>query len=77
MTDMDIKFELLAAKKEVTRLRNRVEKQDALLLRWNKAASRAGMAGSEFHDDPERVFERVNSHCDSLRAVLLRREVTI
>ena len=34
-----------------------IEKLRALCLRWNKAAAKAGTMGSEFIDDPERVFE--------------------
>lgn len=33
-----------------------LEQCRALLLRWNKAAAAAGTIGSEFIDDPERVF---------------------
>ena len=35
----------------------KIEKLQALCLRWNQAATRAGAAGSEFIDHPERVFE--------------------
>ena len=34
-----------------------LEKMEAMILRWNKAASKAGCCGSEFIDSPERVFE--------------------
>jgi hypothetical protein len=36
-----------------------IEKLRALCLRWNKAAAKAGCAGSEFIDDPEFVFARL------------------
>jgi len=41
---------------------NNVERLRALCLRWNKAASAAGVCGSEFVDDPERVFKRIAEH---------------
>ena len=39
-----------------------VERLQALCLRWNKAASAAGAAGSEYVDSPERVFETLAHH---------------
>ena len=36
-----------------------VERLRALTRRWNVAASRAGFAGSEYIDNPELVFRRV------------------
>ena len=48
--------------------------------RWNKAASASGYAGSEFHDEPESVFELVRSdrhklHLLRIENVRLKREV--
>lgn len=44
--------------------------------RWNLAATRAGFAGSEFIDEPERVFAEVQRRHDSLwrQVKKLRRE---
>lgn len=35
------------------------QERTALEHRWNVEAARAGFAGSEYIDDPERVFARV------------------
>lgn len=45
--------------------------ENALLLRWNKAASQAGMAGSEYVDDPERVFARVRENREAMMRALV------
>ena len=44
-------------------LEARNKKAEALLLRWNKAAGWY-CAGSEFVDDPERVFESIKSRME-------------
>lgn len=45
--------------------------ENALLLRWNKAAAGAGMAGSEYVDDPERVFARVRENREAMMRSLV------
>lgn len=42
--------------------------------RWNRAASLAGYAGSEFHNDPERVFARVRAGREKLMEVVRRKQ---
>lgn len=44
--------------------------ENRLLLRWNQAAGSVGICGSEYVDDPERVFERVKENRDTLMRVL-------
>lgn len=71
---IEIKFQLLEAQRDLEKARKLCDKQAALLLRWNKAAAHAGMAGSEYVDDPERVFERVIASRTSLHSMLRRAE---
>jgi hypothetical protein len=49
-----------------------IEKLRALCRRWNRAAANAGICGSEYFDDPERVFDRVEETRNCLRDALLR-----
>jgi hypothetical protein len=44
-----------------------------LELRWNKAATDAGFVGSEWIDDPERIFRKVKE----MRHDLLQAKITI
>jgi hypothetical protein len=50
----------------------RIEKLRELCQRWNVAASGVGICGSEYVDDPERVFEAVRSSREILTQALLR-----
>ncbi len=47
-----------------------IKKLQALCLRWNKAAASAGICGSEYIDDPERVFQAVNDTRGALMRAL-------
>lgn len=77
MTDtLQVKFDLLEARKELAKARKTIESQADLLNRWNKAASHAGICGSEYINDPERVFERVIANRTSLHSMLRKAEVT-
>ena len=53
-----------------------VRKLRELCLRWNKAASDAGFAGSEYIDSPERVFQRVTESRSLLIGVIHRYATT-
>ena len=53
-----------------------VQKLRDLCLRWNKAASDAGFTGSEYIDDPERVFHRVAESRSVLMGVIHRYATT-
>lgn len=48
------------------------EKLVALCIRWEKAHCEAGLIGSEYYADPERVFQRVRDQRDSLHRGLMR-----
>jgi hypothetical protein len=48
------------------------EKLVALCKRWEKAHCEAGLIGSEYYADPERVFQRVRDQRDSLHRGLMR-----
>jgi hypothetical protein len=48
------------------------EKLVALCKRWEKAHCEAGLIGSEYYADPERVFQRVREQRDSLHRGLMR-----
>jgi len=58
---------------ENNQLRAELEKANALNHRWNRAASAHGPCGSEFHNEPERVFERVLETRTSLMETVKRR----
>jgi hypothetical protein len=69
-------FESLAARITVSNVALREKMQrDALYAslndRWNLAACNAGIAGSEYVDYPERVFDRVNETRGGLKRALV------
>ena len=49
-----------------------IEKLRVLCRRWNIAASRVGICGSEYIDDPERVFAQVRATRDAMMRALIR-----
>ena len=53
-----------------------VQKLRDLCLRWNKAASDAGFTGSEYIDDPERVFQRATESRSVLMGLIHRYATT-
>lgn len=56
---------------DVNRLRD-------LCLRWNRAAADAGYAGSEYIDDPDRVFSRViESHRTLIKALVKEKKAAL
>ena len=48
------------------------EKLVALCKRWEKAHCEAGLIGSEYYADPERVFQRVRDQRGALHRALIR-----
>jgi hypothetical protein len=44
----------------------------AMCKRWERAAGAAGICGSEYYADPERVFERVRARQAAFHQALLR-----
>ena len=59
----EIEARIARSEQALAALEARNKKAEALLLRWNKAAGWY-CAGSEFVDDPERVFESIKSRME-------------
>ncbi len=49
-----------------------IRKLQALCLRWNRAAASVGICGSEFVDEPERVFDAVRETHHTLMSHLVK-----